>query len=110
MEATQTQSTEQAQASEQALSDQTQATETKLAFNQHKLPNGQIATVRRPKGRDVRDAERLAGGDGEITLGMAIASVVTSVNGEPVIYEDFLDWNLGDCQAVIAIYKAMSGK
>lgn len=108
MEATQTQLTNQAQTDEQA---QAQTDEKpKRKFNEVDLSDGRVATVRRPKGRDIRDAGRLVPGGNEMELGMAMASVATSINGEPVNYDDFLELELEDCYAIVNKYQAMTGK
>lgn len=52
-------------------------------------------------GRDLIEAQRLAGGDAN-ALAMALAARLVRVNGQPVVYEDFLDWPLADVMRAVA--------
>jgi hypothetical protein len=59
--------------------------------------SGQSATIRRPTGRDMVEAERLAGKDaGSLTIQLAILSRVTSIEGRVLPYEDFLTLDAED--------------
>lgn len=52
-------------------------------------------------GRDLIEAQRIAGGDAN-QLAMALAARLVRVNGKPVLYEDFLDWPLPDVMRAVA--------
>jgi hypothetical protein len=64
--------------------------------------SGKTATIRRPTGRDIIQAERLAGSDaGPLTLQVAILSRVASIDGRTLPYEDFQDFDFRDIEAMV---------
>jgi len=67
-----------------------------------KLPySGKVAVVRRPTGRDMVEAERVAGeGAGRLAVALALASRVTSIDGRTMPYEDFLGFDADDLDAI----------
>jgi hypothetical protein len=75
-----------------------QATELTLPIS------GKTATIRRPTGRDIIQAERLAGSDaGPLTLQVAILSRVASIDGRTLPFEDFQDLDMEDIQAMLKV-------
>lgn len=72
------------------------------------LPDGRTVHLRRATGIDLRNANRITGGDDAI-IGMALAASVSSVNGKPVIFDDFLAMDLADIQKVIKEYQDLMG-
>lgn len=57
-------------------------------------------TLAEGTGRDLIEAQRLAGGDAN-QLAMALAARLVRVDGQPVLYEDFLDWPLADVMRAV---------
>lgn len=56
-----------------------------------------VATLRRPTGRDVVEAERILGKDGgERAYNLALLSRVTILDGKGLTYEDLLDLDAED--------------
>jgi hypothetical protein len=72
------------------------------AIQEITLPiSGRRATVRRPTGRDMVEAERLAGKDaGAIAIQFALLSRVASLDGRVLPYEDFQDLPAEDIMAM----------
>ena len=69
------------------------------------LSDGRLASLREAKGRDLIAASRLT--DDVNALALALAAQVLTVAGEPVLYEDLLDWPLRD---VVAVQTAIAGQ
>jgi len=74
---------------------------TKMLITEMELPiSGKHVTMRRATGRDLVQAEMLAGKDaGENALRLAILSRITTVDGRVLPYEDFLDLDTEDINA-----------
>ncbi len=73
------------------------------------LSDGRVATVRRGKGRDIRNAGRTVdmGKDGPLALQMACCAIKTSIDGKPLTVDDLYDmWD----QDVWELMGAASGK
>jgi hypothetical protein len=51
------------------------------------LSDGRVATVRRPKGRDMEEAER-AGGESKTGYLFAFIARTTTIDGKPIVLED----------------------
>lgn len=71
------------------------------------LSDGRMASLRAAKGRDLIAASRLT--DDVNALALALAAQVLTVAGEPVLYEDLLDWELRDVVAVQTAIAAQMG-
>ena len=65
-------------------------------------------TMAEGTGRDLIEAQRLAGGDAN-QLAMALAARLVRVDGKPVLYEDFLDWPLADVMRAVTEVNRMLG-
>ncbi|HZP46266.1 MAG TPA: phage tail assembly protein [Candidatus Binataceae bacterium] len=62
-----------------------------------RLSDGRIATVRRPKGRDLRNAQRLAGKDATpYETSLAMLAQVATIDGAPIVMEDLDDFYADD--------------
>jgi hypothetical protein len=57
-----------------------------------KLSDGRIATIRRPKGRDLIRAKEIAGDDNKLKFGYALLAQVTAIDGKPVVWEDLQEF------------------
>jgi hypothetical protein len=55
------------------------------------LSDGSIATVRRPRGRDLVRAQDVAGNDNKFKFTCAMLAQVTQLNGEPCVMEDIME-------------------
>jgi hypothetical protein len=75
------------------------------AIQEITLPiSGKKATVRRPTGRDMVEAERLAGeGAGPVAIQFAILSRVATLDGRVLPYEDFQDLAAEDIMAMAKV-------
>mgnify|MGYP001176949197 CR=1 FL=1 len=75
------------------------------AIKEIKLPvSGQIAQVRRPTGRDIVEAEKLAGKDsGDRAYNLALISRVSVVGGGTIPYEDLLALDAEDIAALMSV-------
>jgi len=63
--------------------------------------SGKNASVRLPTGRDLVEAERIAGdGAGSIALGLALNSRLATIDGHVLPYEDFLELDSQDLGAI----------
>lgn len=51
------------------------------------LSNGRKAEVVRPKGKDIRQAQRIADGESDLIM-FALISLTTTIDGQPVTVED----------------------
>jgi len=71
------------------------AAKTETVVAKFTRKNGQEATLVEGTGRTLEQASRLVDGD-QNRLGMAIASLLVRVDGQGLIYDDFLDWPLPD--------------
>ncbi len=83
------------------MSEQTKQTGTAT------LRDGREATIRRTKGRDLQNAMRITTDPQEQILVLAASSA--TVDGQPVNYEDFLDWDMADCMAVVNAHNQLLG-
>jgi len=64
--------------------------------------SGKNATIRRPTGHDMVEADRLAGPNaGQLTLQMALLSRVSSIDGNRLPFEDFQELDLEDITAMM---------
>jgi hypothetical protein len=66
-----------------------------------KLPSGKEAKVRPYKGRDIREAFKIADGDNSKMIFAIIAKTVT-VDGKAVLTEDLDEMDGGDVMALIS--------
>jgi hypothetical protein len=67
-----------------------------------RLSDGRIATVRRAKHRDTREAYRVAGNpDDKIELASALLAQVVTIDGHPIIKEDLDDLYADDVAALM---------
>jgi hypothetical protein len=55
------------------------------------LSDGTIATVRKPRGRDLVRAQDAAGGENKFKFTCAMLAQVTELNGEPCVMEDIME-------------------
>jgi hypothetical protein len=55
------------------------------------LSDGTVATVRRPRGRDLIRAQDAAGGENKFKFTCAMLAQVTQLNGEPCVMEDIME-------------------
>lgn len=69
------------------------------------LPSGKTALIRDGVGRDLLKAQRVAKQQDEVTF--ALAAELLTVDGQPVLYEDLLEWPLADVAAVITEIAAL---
>jgi len=67
-----------------------------------KLPiSGRTAVIRRPTGRDMVEAERIAGPNaGPIAIQFATLSRITMIDGHTLPYEDFLACDIKDLETI----------
>lgn len=63
-------------------------------MGQHTLSDGRVATVRKGKVKDLVAAQRKTKSQEEVPF--ALVAELTTVNGQPVIFEDMLEWDLED--------------
>lgn len=84
------------------------ATTQRKEFIEVPLSDGRTAVVYRPKGRVMREAMRVS----EIAeeRAMVAASKVTQIDGESIVYEDFLDLYLDDINDIITAFTELVGK
>lgn len=88
----------------------TTETAAKPALPQHEkvpLTDGRTAIVRRGKGKLSVQANKIAGSPAEIP--MALASLMTTIDGEPIIYEDFLELDLADALGIQSAAMRLAG-
>lgn len=71
------------------------------------LSDGRQAVVYRAKGKHLQNAMRQT--QDELEMGMIVAASVTTVDGEPLLYEDYLEMDMADCQAILTTYTALMG-
>ncbi len=55
------------------------------------LSDGTIATVRKPRGRDLIRAQEVAGSDNKFKFTCAMLAQVTQLNGDPCVMEDIME-------------------
>jgi hypothetical protein len=55
------------------------------------LSDGTLATVRKPRGRDLVRAQDFAGSDNKFKFTCAMLAQVTQLNGEPCVMEDIME-------------------
>ncbi len=87
-----------------------QASEATLTLPQQTvvpLTDGRKAIVKRGKGRLAVKANKLAGSPAEVPL--ALASLMTTINGQPIVYEDLLDMDLADTLAIQSAAMGLAG-
>jgi hypothetical protein len=66
--------------------------------------SGKKAVLRRATGRDMVEADRLAGRDaGDYTVRMAMLSRLASVDGRVLPFEDFQDLDMEDITAMMSL-------
>jgi hypothetical protein len=65
-------------------------------------------TLAEGTGRDLIEAQRISGGDPN-QLALALAARLVRVDGNPVLYEDFLDWPLADVMRAVGEVNKMLG-
>ena len=58
------------------------------------LPSGKIAQIRKGKGRDIVNAQRITSESSEVTL--ALVSELTTIDGNKLLFEDLLEMDLED--------------
>jgi len=64
--------------------------------------SGKTATIHRPTGRDLVQADRLAGAEaGQITVQIALLSRVATIDGKVLPFEDFQDLDADDIMAMV---------
>ena len=73
------------------------------------LSDGKKAEMTPGTGRDLIEAQRIAGGSQD-QLALALASRLLRVGGKPIVYEDLLDWPLVDVVAAIDALNGSLGK
>lgn len=55
------------------------------------LSDGTVATIRRPRGRDLVRAQEVAGTDNKFKFSCAMLAQVTQLNSEPCVMEDIME-------------------
>jgi hypothetical protein len=55
------------------------------------LSDGTVATIRRPRGRDLVRAQEVAGTDNKFKFTCAMLAHVTQLSGEPCVMEDIME-------------------
>jgi len=55
------------------------------------LSDGSVATIRRPRGRDLVRAQDIAEGDNKFKFTCAMLAQITQLNGEPCVMEDIME-------------------
>jgi hypothetical protein len=55
------------------------------------LSDGTVATIRKPRGRDLVRAQDVAGDDNKFKFTCAMLAQVTTLNGEPAVMEDIME-------------------
>jgi hypothetical protein len=55
------------------------------------LSDGSVATIRRPRGRDLVRAQEVAGTDNKFRFTCAMLAQITQLNGEPCVMEDIME-------------------
>ncbi|MBV8360463.1 MAG: hypothetical protein JO189_21400 [Deltaproteobacteria bacterium] len=55
------------------------------------LGDGTVATIRRPRGRDLIRAQQVAGDDNKFKFTCAMLAQVTMLGGEPCVMEDIME-------------------
>jgi hypothetical protein len=55
------------------------------------LSDGIVATIRRPRGRDLVHAQEVAGADNKFKFTCAMLAQVTRFGGEPCVMEDIME-------------------
>jgi len=74
------------------------------------LPSGKRAVMRKGKGKDIVRASRALGTEASnpMALVLAVAAQKCTIEGQPVTYEDLLEFDDEDCWALIG--RAQKGK
>jgi len=65
-----------------------------MELKEIKLPSGKMAKVRKAKGRDLLKAQRVAQRQDELSY--ALLAEITEIDGQRMVYEDFMDLDLED--------------
>ena len=55
------------------------------------LSDGTVATIQRPRGRDLIRAQQVAGDDNKFKFTCAMLAQVTTLGGEPCVMEDIME-------------------
>jgi hypothetical protein len=55
------------------------------------LGDGAIATLRKPRGRDLVRAQQIAGDDNKFKFTCAMLAQITQLDGEPCVMEDIME-------------------
>jgi hypothetical protein len=55
------------------------------------LSDGAVATIRKPRGRDLVRAQQIANDDNKFKFTCAMLAQVTQLNGEPCVMEDIME-------------------
>lgn len=87
-------------------------TETQVSRPREKtvlLHDGRKARVTMGKGRSARNAMRTSKGDPQ-EANMVMAANSTIINGNALLYEDFLDLDLDDFYAILTAFNELTGK
>lgn len=71
------------------------------------LPDGRHVIIRRGKGRDLVNAMRIASDEVEQT--MVVAAACSTIDGEAIHHQDFLDMDMADCFAITRAYNTLMG-
>jgi hypothetical protein len=70
--------------------------------------DGQPVDIVQGTGWTLQQAQRLADGD-ENKLAAALASLLVRVDGQPLVFEAFMDWPLADCMMAISLASEQLG-
>lgn len=71
------------------------------------LFDGTVATVHRAKGKTMQNALRISSDNTE--QGMIMAANVTVIDGNSLTYEDFLELDMADCNAILTAFTELMG-
>lgn len=74
------------------------------------LPSGRVATMREPKGRDLRQAGRVVPpGASQTDATLAMVAQVTLLDGQAIVSEDLDDLSMADVNQLVATLMEISG-
>ncbi len=79
---------------------------TKADKTELTLPSGKKVAIATAKGKHLRQAARLAGADDPMGIGQALVSILATIDGAPVTYEEVGEMELAD---VLALQGAVMG-
>jgi hypothetical protein len=74
--------------------------EMEVAGKEINLPSGKVAVIVPFKGKHVREAQRIAGGDVSNIM-FAMISLTTSIDGNPILMEDMDEMDGSDVLALM---------